>query len=78
MDANAARNTFRLKTHAKKRFKSVYRSCKQLLGVSDQCLDGYSKNETEAYVNGMQAAYLIEVEQYQKALDLLMKSKVIY
>jgi hypothetical protein len=26
----------------------------------------------------MQAAYLIEVEQYQEALDLLMRSKVIY
>lgn len=54
------------------------RSCKQLLDVSNECLDGYSKYETEAYVNGMQAAYLMEIEKYQEALDLLMKSKVIY
>ena len=54
------------------------RSCKQLTDVCNECLDGYSKYETEAYVNGMQAAYLMEIEKYQEALDLLMNSKVIY
>lgn len=46
--------------------------------MSNECLDAYSKYETEAYVNGMQAAYLIEVNQYEQALDLLMRAKVIY
>ena len=34
-DANSMRNTFRLKAHAKKRFKSVKKNCEALLQVSD-------------------------------------------
>jgi len=32
----------------------------------------------EAYVDSMQAAYLIEVEKWEEALDLLLRAKVTY
>ena len=32
----------------------------------------------QAYVDSMQAAYLIEVKKWAEALDLLLSSKVIY
>jgi hypothetical protein len=77
-DANSSRNTFRLGVHSRKRFQAVFKSCEQLKAISDSCLDSFAKFETEAYINGMQASYLIEVSKWQDALDLLLKAKVIY
>ena len=54
------------------------RSCQQLRDLCNECLDDYSKYETEAYVAGMSAAFMIETDQYEQALDLLITSKVIY
>jgi len=44
----------------------------------EQCLDGFSKYEMQAYVESMQAAYLLEVEKYQEGLDKLLRAKLIY
>lgn len=75
---NANRSTPRLRIHAKKRFQRVYATGEQLLKVSEECLDLFTKYEMRAYVEGMQAAYLIEMKKWQEALDKLLSSKVIY
>ena len=49
-----------------------------MLKVSEVCLDLFTKYEVRAYVEGMQAAYLIETKKWQEALDKLLSSKVIY
>jgi predicted AAA+ superfamily ATPase len=46
--------------------------------VVDECLDGFSKYEAQAYIESMQAAYFIEVEKWQDALDYLVRAKLIY
>lgn len=46
--------------------------------MATECLDPFSKYEMEAYVESMQAAYLIEVKKWEEALDLLLRAKVIY
>ena len=46
--------------------------------ISDECLDSFAKFETEAYIDSMKASYLMEVEKWQEALDLLLRSKIIY
>ena len=56
----------------------MFKSCAALQKVGDDCLDGFSKYEMQAYVDSMQAAYLIEVKKWSEALDLLLSSKVIY
>jgi len=48
------------------------------MNVSQDCLDGFSKFEMQAYVDSMKAAYLIEAQKWQDALDLLISSKVVY
>ena len=45
--------------------------------VADECLDEFSKYEIEAYVESMQAAFLIEAQKWQEALDSLLRAKVI-
>ena len=77
-NANANRNPFRLNVHARKRFSTMYKSCLSLQKVADSCLDGFSKYELQAYVESMQAAYLMESKKWSEALDLLLSSKVIY
>ena len=56
----------------------MFKSCSNLQKVAEQCLDGFSKYEMQAYVDSMQAAYLIEVKKWEQALDLLLSAKVIY
>ena len=46
--------------------------------VTEECLDGFSKFEMQAYADSMKASYLIEAQKWQEALDLLLSSKVIY
>ena len=77
-DKNSGRNIYRLKAHARKRFQAAFKSCKQLAGVIEEVLDSFSRYETQAYLEGMQASYLMEVEKWQEALDYLMRAKVIY
>jgi len=77
-DKNSGRNVYRLKAHARKRFQAAFKSCTQLAGVIEEVLDSFSKYETQAYLEGMQASYLMEVEKWQDALDYLMRAKVIY
>lgn len=59
-DENSNRNPNRLRLHSKKRFERVYKSCEQLMKVSEECLDGFSKFEMQAYIESMKASYLIE------------------
>ena len=49
-----------------------------MVKATDQCLDGFSKYEAQAYAESMQASYFIEIEKWQEALDLLLRAKVIY
>lgn len=75
---HAARLSSRLKIHAKKRFGKAFKHAQSLLKVAEQCLDGFSKYEMQAYVESMQSAYLIEAEKWQQALDRLVSAKLIY
>ena len=59
-DEHSNRNPNRLRVHSKKRFERVFKSCLQLNEVSQECLDGFSKYEIQAYVESMKSAYLIE------------------
>ena len=56
----------------------MFKSCSALQKVAEDSLDGFSKYEMQAYVDSMQASYLIEVKKWAEALDLLLSSKVIY
>lgn len=75
---NEGRNAARMKVHAKKRFQRVFATGQQLAKVSQECVDLFTKYEVQAYVDSMQAAYLIEVKKWQEALDKLLNSKAIY
>lgn len=44
----------------------------------EESLDGFSKHETQAYIESMQAAYLLEVEKWQEGMDKLLRAKLIY
>ena len=77
-NVNSSRNPFRLNVHARKRFATMFKSCSALQKVAEDSLDGFSKYEMQAYVDSMQASYLIEVKKWAGALDLLLSSKVIY
>lgn len=55
----------------------MYKNCKELKAVAEDCLDEFSKYEILAYVESMQAAYLIEAKKWQEALDSLLNSKII-
>jgi hypothetical protein len=77
-NVNAGRNPFRLNVHARKKFFTMFKNCQSLVKVSEDCLDGFSKYEMQAYVDSMQAAYLMEVKKWPEALDLLLSAKVIY
>lgn len=50
----------------------------QLAKVIETCVDLFTKYEVQAYVAGMQAAYLIEIKKWAEALDKLLNSKAIY
>ena len=67
-----------MKVHARKRFQRVFATGDQLKLVAEECLDGFSRYEIEAYVESMQASYLIEVGKWQLALDKLMRAKILY
>lgn len=45
--------------------------------MAEDCLDEFSKYEILAYVESMQASYLIEAKKWQEALDSLLNSKII-
>ena len=77
-NVNSSRNPFRLNVHARKKFATMFKMCQNLLKVSENCLDGFSKYEMQAYVDSMQAAYLMEVKKWSEGLDLLLSAKVIY
>ena len=66
-----------MKVHTRKRFATMYKNCTQVKKVAEDCLDEFSKYEIQAYVESMQAAYLIEANKWQEALDCLLSSKVI-
>lgn len=77
-NVNASRNPFRLNIHARKRLGTMFKACAQLKKVADDCLDGFSQYEMQAYVESMQASHLIECKKWAESLDLLLSSKVIY
>lgn len=75
---HAGRTSARLRRHAILRLRVSYKTSKHIESVADECLDGFSKYEMKAYIESMQAAYLTEVEKWEEALDLLLRSKTIY
>ena len=47
----------------------------------DTCKDAFDEQsffELEAYVDFMQAVYLIEFHKYEQAIDHLLKAQIIY
>ena len=74
----ASRNPNRLKFHAKKRLQKAYQTAAQLEKLSKEVLDGYQHIEIQAYVAQMQAVYEIEARDFKRALDNLIKTKIIY
>lgn len=67
-----------MKYLAKKRLQKAYQASKKLFEVAKESLDAYQQVEVEAYASNMQAIYLMEIKDYQTALDYLIKSKIIY
>ena len=72
---NSKLNTNRQRVHSLKRFKRASITAKALSAAN---LDVISSFELEAYAQQMQATFLMEVFQYEQALDLLLRSKFIY
>jgi hypothetical protein len=50
----------------------------EALVEADTIVDSVSHYEMEAYVNSMKGVYQLEKQQWQDALDSLLRSKVIY
>lgn len=67
-----------MQVHAKKRFQRVYINGQQLMKVSEEALDQFTKYEIQAYVDSMQSSYLMESKKWKEALDKLLNSKAIY
>lgn len=55
----------------------MFKNCLLLKKVAEDCLDEFSKYEMNAYVESMQAAFFIEAQKWQEALDSLLMAKVI-
>jgi hypothetical protein len=68
-------NPNRARVHSIKRFK---RACQNVRQLAVDWLDNMSQLEIEAYQLQIEASYYIEVQEYAKALDMLLKAKFIY
>jgi hypothetical protein len=73
-----SRNPNRLKVHSNKRFRSTFTQAKELLNIAKDGLDQVSVFEVQAYVNQMQAYYLMEISKHDQAMDALLEAKLLY
>mmetsp|Transcript_18125 Transcript_18125/g.30962 ORF Transcript_18125/g.30962 Transcript_18125/m.30962 type:complete len:200 (-) Transcript_18125:1119-1718(-) len=58
--------------------KQAFKMAEHLRKVGEECLDGFSKFDLQAYIEVVQAQYLIQTERWQEALDLLLLARTKY
>ena len=57
-----------------KRFKAAAKTAQRVFDTCKDAFDEQSSFELEAYVDFMQAVYLMEFHKYEQAIDHLLKA----
>lgn len=71
-------NQNRLRVHFLKKFRSASQSADRLLKLAQGAVDEATVIELEGYKAQMEAVYMMERQDYEEALNLLLKSKHIF